>query len=109
MGDAAHAMLQYIAQGGCQAIEDADALERHVGAHDDYREAFLAYQEERIPRTAQVQRTARRFGDACHLSGVGRELRNHVFSQRAPQDYGPFDWLYGAVESRATAGLRGAG
>lgn len=95
VGDAAHAMLQYIAQGGCQAIEDADALARHVAANSDYHEGFMAYQAERIPRTSLVQRTARRFGEACHLGGVGRELRNHVFSNRRPQDYGPFDSLYG--------------
>jgi salicylate hydroxylase len=109
VGDAAHAMLQYIAQGGCQAIEDAEAIGRHVEAHSDYREAFLAYQDERIPRTAQVQRMARRFGETCHLGGVGRELRNHVFSRRTPQDYDPFDWLYGMVETRAGAAVPGAG
>jgi salicylate hydroxylase len=109
VGDAAHAMLQYIAQGGCQALEDAEALGRHVEAHSDYREALLAYQHERIPRTTHVQRMARRFGETCHLSGVGRELRNHVFSRRTPQDYGPFDWLYGTVDTRAAAVVPGAG
>lgn len=108
IGDAAHAMLQYIAQGGCQAIEDAEALARHVAQNDDYHEAFMAYQTERIPRTSLVQRTARRFGEACHLGGVGRELRNHVFADRTPHDYGPFDWIYGRVDVRDAAAVPGA-
>ncbi|KKB42691.1 FAD-dependent monooxygenase [Bacillus thermotolerans] len=60
LGDAAHPMLQYLAQGGCQALEDAsylaDMLKEHNG---NYNKAFLAYQEERIPRTAKVQTNAR--------------------------------------------------
>lgn len=104
VGDAAHAMLQYVAQGGCQAMEDAESIARHVARHPDYGEAFLAYQRERIPRTARVQRLARRFGDVCHLGGVGRELRNYVFSQRTAQDYRPFDWLYQPVDSQSDAG-----
>jgi salicylate hydroxylase len=98
LGDAAHPMLQYIAQGGCQAIEDSASMARSVAAHDGLPGAFLAYQDERVPRTARVQRTARRFGEACHLRGVAAELRNHVFSQRTPQDYDAVDWLYGPAD-----------
>jgi salicylate hydroxylase len=94
LGDAAHPMLQYLAQGGCQAIEDAVCLARKVADHDDYEAAFRAYQAERIPRTARVQDSARRFGDICHIHGVGVDLRNAFFAQKAPQDYEPLDWLY---------------
>jgi 2-polyprenyl-6-methoxyphenol hydroxylase-like FAD-dependent oxidoreductase len=94
LGDAAHPMLQYIAQGGCQAIEDAVCLARNVAEHDDYETAFQSYQAERIPRTARVQFSARRFGDVCHIHGVGIDLRNAFFAQKAPQDYEPLDWLY---------------
>jgi salicylate hydroxylase len=97
LGDAAHPMLQYIAQGGCQALEDAACLRRMVGEHPDIAGAFQGYQTERIPRTAEVQRTARRFGEVCHLSGVAAELRNHVFGQRTPHDHGSIDWLYQPV------------
>jgi 2-polyprenyl-6-methoxyphenol hydroxylase-like FAD-dependent oxidoreductase len=96
LGDAAHPMLQYIAQGACQAIEDAaylaDAFARHRG---DIHQAFIAYQEVRIPRTARVQQTARFFGEICHIDGVGAILRNALLSQRASDDYGYTDWLYG--------------
>ena len=94
LGDAAHPMLQYLAQGGCQAIEDAAYLADCVSEHDDLVDAFVAYQTERIPRTARVQRTARRFGEVSHIGGVGIDLRNALFAQRDPRDYQPFDWLY---------------
>ncbi|MEA2466771.1 MAG: 3-hydroxybenzoate 6-monooxygenase [Thermoleophilaceae bacterium] len=94
LGDAAHPMLQYLAQGGCQAIEDAVCLAKNVDGHDDYETAFQAYQAERIPRTARVQHSARRFGDICHIHGVGIDLRNAFFATKAPQDYEPLDWLY---------------
>lgn len=98
VGDAAHPMLQYVAQGGCQAIEDSVSLARSLSDHDDLHDAFIAYQAERIPRTAEVQRTARLFGEVCHIGGVGIKLRNALFSQKAPQDYEPLDWLYKARE-----------
>lgn len=94
LGDAAHPMLQYLAQGGCQAIEDAVSLARNIAGHGDYETAFQSYQAERIPRTARVQYSARRFGDICHIHGVGIDLRNAFFAQKAPQDYEPLDWLY---------------
>jgi 3-hydroxybenzoate 6-monooxygenase len=94
LGDAGHAMLQYLAQGGCQAIEDAVTLADMVSEHDDVAAAFAAYQEQRIPRSARVQTTARMFGEMIHLVGVGATLRNALFSQHAPDDYEPVDWLY---------------
>jgi salicylate hydroxylase len=96
LGDAAHPMLQYIAQGGCQAIEDALCLADMVVSHDDVAAAFLAYQTERIPRTGRVQLSARAFGELGHLDGIGVALRNQVLSQHSPTDYQPLDWLYNA-------------
>lgn len=102
LGDAAHPMLQYIAQGACQALEDAvclaDALVHHAG---DIGQAFLAYQEERIPRTARVQRTARLFGDIIHGNGARALQRNEVLSQRANNDYTHMDWFYGYQPERS--------
>ncbi len=98
-GDAAHPMLQYIAQGGCQALEDAVALGRHLGPHEGVYEAFLAYERERIPHTTRVQILARRSGEIHHLGGVAAEVRNAQFSKRAIDDYEPFDWLYGAHDA----------
>jgi salicylate hydroxylase len=95
LGDAAHPMLQYLAQGGCQALEDAVCLADHLERHGDAGDAFVAYQQERIPRTARVQATARRWGEICHVGGVGRDLRNALLAERRADDFGAVDWLYG--------------
>ncbi len=57
MGDAAHPMVPFMAQGACMAIEDAVILARALeGVNLDGIEAALAtYEEERRPRTAKVQ------------------------------------------------------
>jgi 3-hydroxybenzoate 6-monooxygenase len=96
LGDAAHPMLQYIAQGACQALEDAvyfgDAMKQCGG---DVPRAFQAYQEPRIQRTARVQNIARFFGDVKHVHGVSITLRNALLAKRTPDDFEYFDWLYG--------------
>jgi salicylate hydroxylase len=97
MGDAAHPMLQYIAQGACQAIEDAGCLAECIASHGtDLPRAFLAYQEARYLRAARVQTTARFFGDyVIHLDGVARSVRNALLADSSPTDYSALDWLYG--------------
>jgi salicylate hydroxylase len=102
LGDAAHPMFQYIAQGACQALEDAvclaDALVRHEG---DIGQAILAYEQERIPRTARVQQTARLFGDIIHGNGLWALRRNEVLSERNDTDYTHMDWVYGYQPERS--------
>ena len=97
LGDAAHPMLQYLAQGACQALEDAVQLARDFPVGRDPHEAFLAYESVRIPRTARVQRTARQWGELWHLGGVGRLVRNRYMRQRAADDYTDTDWLYASA------------
>jgi 2-polyprenyl-6-methoxyphenol hydroxylase-like FAD-dependent oxidoreductase len=96
LGDAAHPMLQYIAQGACQALEDAvclgDNLKKYGG---DAARAFLAYQEPRIERTALVQNIARLFGEIKHVRGVSIQLRNALLAKRTADDFEYFEWLYG--------------
>jgi len=96
LGDAAHPMLQYIAQGACQALEDAvclgDSLKKCGG---DAARTFLAYQAPRIERTARVQGTARLFGEIKHVHGVSIQLRNALLAKRAADDFEYFEWLYG--------------
>jgi 3-hydroxybenzoate 6-monooxygenase len=106
LGDAAHPMLQYIAQGGCQAIEDASVLARHLGPEVDVNEAFLAYQAERIPRTARVQRTARRWGRISHVGRTAGKIRNEFLTPHAADDYQPLDWLYAVPAVEAKGGGR---
>jgi 2-polyprenyl-6-methoxyphenol hydroxylase-like FAD-dependent oxidoreductase len=99
LGDAAHPMLQYIAQGACQAIEDALCLGDNFGKYGgEAARAFLAYQQARIPRTARVQAAARFFGEVKHVHGVGITLRNALLAKRAPDDFEYFDWLYGYAD-----------
>jgi salicylate hydroxylase len=96
LGDAAHPMLQYLAQGGCQALEDAACLTELLHQHgDDFGKAFSAYQQERVPRTASVQRNARTWGEIIHAADpIAVLLRNTIMEQRSPLDTSYVDWLY---------------
>jgi salicylate hydroxylase len=96
LGDAAHPMLQYLAQGACMALEDAVCLaEQAVAYGDDYAAAFKKYQELRYLRTARVQMMARVFGEIYHASGVNRELRNQVLGEWSAEGSFDMSWLYG--------------
>lgn len=97
LGDAAHPMLQYLAQGGCQALEDVACLTDLLHQNgDDYGKVFSAYQEERIPRSASVQTNARIWGEIIHaVDPVAIHLRNFIMQQRGPEDTSNVDWLYG--------------
>lgn len=97
LGDAAHPMLQYFAQGANMALEDAVILADLVEELDrDYSAAFEAYANRRYLRTGRVQLMARFLGDVYHASGVTRELRNLQLGQRTPeQSHNGLAWLYG--------------
>jgi salicylate hydroxylase len=97
LGDAAHPMLQYLAQGACQATEDAVMLAEKAAAQpDDLAAAFEAYQNARYLRTGRVQIMARVYGEFYHARGVTAELRNIMLRGRAPeQAYEGVAWLYG--------------
>jgi salicylate hydroxylase len=100
IGDAAHPMLQYLAQGACQALEDADCLAAQVrkqaGTDDpDWDTVLRDYADVRTRRTARVQRTARDWGDLWHCDGLFRSVRNALLRDRLPTDYRHVDWLYG--------------
>ncbi len=69
LGDAAHPMVPFLAQGAAQAIEDAEALGRACGGGAEPAEAFEAYERARIGRATKVQRASRGQGDYFHASG----------------------------------------
>jgi 2-polyprenyl-6-methoxyphenol hydroxylase-like FAD-dependent oxidoreductase len=95
LGDAAHPMLQYVAQGACQALEDAAALADQIARHgNDIARAFHQYRLARYPRAALVQMTARGFGDVIHAPGAPARIRN-ALAQHANEEFFYFDWLYG--------------
>lgn len=96
LGDAAHAMRQYLAQGAVQALEDAVALGQCVADQaDDPVRALKSYEALRYPRVSAVQRNTRFFGELTHLGGVAATLRNYIFSQLPAGDFRFLDWLYG--------------
>jgi 3-hydroxybenzoate 6-monooxygenase len=97
LGDAAHPMLQYLAQGANMSIEDAVCLADRVDtAQGDYAAAFRAYQQARYLRTGRVQIMARVYGEFFHAAGVAKELRNAMLSSRTPEDAtAGMEWLYG--------------
>lgn len=59
LGDAAHAMTPFLAQGACQALEDAVVLAAEAADADSVPQALDRYDQARRPRSQQVQRMAR--------------------------------------------------
>ncbi len=105
LGDAAHAPLQYLAQGAVMAIEDGWVLAEHVGRHGTVRsatgsgiawdKALAAYNSVRPEHCRRVVLAARAWGELWHLDGAAREQRNDVLRNRETGDYSFTDWLYG--------------
>jgi salicylate hydroxylase len=78
LGDAAHAMPPFLAQGAAMAIEDAAVLANAIAANSDPATAFAAYVAERQPRVAEIAAASQRAGDRFHLSGLMAVGRNAV-------------------------------
>jgi salicylate hydroxylase len=97
LGDAAHPMMQYLAQGACMAMEDAVTLGEALAAEGgDFEKAFRRYEEARITRTARVVLMTREMGRIYHAKGVERLVRNDLFRGRTPERYyDSVEWLYG--------------
>jgi len=97
IGDAVHAMLPFVAQGGAMAIEDArilaDTLAATAGGSVPQR--LAAYAAARAPRTARVVATARRNATVYHLSGLAARMRNSAMRLAGPQRLAAsMDWIY---------------
>src|SRR5205085_5128035 len=96
LGDAAHPMLPFLAQGAAMAIEDAAVLAAALArTPDDPAAAFRRYESARRGRTAKVQQAARRNSAIYHMSGIPALARNLVL--RTSSGSGllrRFDWLY---------------
>ena len=102
LGDAAHFMLQYMAQGAAMAMEDAVAL--GVAAEEaggDFPQAFRAYQDMRIVRASRVQLSANTLvGMIFHVpDGLERLVRNDIYRGRsAERYYDALEWVFSAPE-----------
>lgn len=111
IGDAAHPILPFLAQGGAMAIEDgfelANAIAQRLdsdgvgsahegGTESDVADLLDAVSEMRRQRVQAVQNTSAENGRAYHLSGMAalarnaalRSLPGHLFMRR-------YDWIYG--------------
>jgi salicylate hydroxylase len=100
LGDAAHPMLQYFAQGACQAMEDAVCLSHMLGSYPgDPTAALERYRAQRFPRTARVQLLSRAIGEHIyHPDGEHARLRNAIMSAKTSEDYyRDLAWLYGGT------------
>ena len=96
LGDAAHPMLPYLAQGAGMAIEDAAVLARELARSPDDRAAALRrYESARAPRTARVQRAARRNDVTYHLGEPAAFVRDTAMRVLGGSRLlARFDWIY---------------
>jgi len=97
LGDAAHPMLPFLAQGAAMAIEDAAVLAASLGrTPDDIPGAMRRYERARRRRTRRAQRGARRNSRAYHLRGIEAVLRNlYLQTLGGKLLLRSYDWLYG--------------
>lgn len=95
LGDAAHPMLPFLAQGGAMAIEDAAVLAHCLGREEDAARAFRSYERARRHRVARAQREAKRNSWRYHLSGPLGSARG-MFLQAIGGErlLHRYDWLY---------------
>jgi salicylate hydroxylase len=107
LGDAAHPMLPFLAQGAAMAIEDGFVLAREVAASpDDMPAALQRYEAIRRPRTADVQLAARAQANIFHLTSPAARLKRWLRLDRLTKPDPKLlnrDWLY---EHDATGGER---
>ncbi|MFB9952009.1 FAD-dependent monooxygenase [Rhizobium puerariae] len=96
IGDAAHAMMPFAAQGASMAIEDAFVLANRVAAPLPLAQALSAFEGERAARVAKVRARGLFNRFAYHARGPVRLGRDLVLSLRPPQSLAAdLDWLYG--------------
>ena len=105
LGDAAHPMLPYLAQGAGMAIEDAAVLAMSMGdgrGSDKPVEAVAqlqVYAQSRWQRNARVQARAMRNGQIFHATGwvaVGRDMSMKLMGENLLD----MPWLYGVGNSK---------
>lgn len=96
VGDAAHPVLPFLAQGGALAIEDAETLAQCIAAGPDMTQACRRYAGMRQPRAARVQAASRRNGQiyrATGPAGFARDLALLGLPGRIV--IAAYDWVYG--------------
>ncbi|MDO1585126.1 FAD-dependent monooxygenase [Rhizobium oryzicola] len=96
VGDAAHAMMPFSAQGAAMAIEDAWELAQQVTRFSTLPEALGAYEQQRKARAQKVKARGSFNRFAYHATGPVRVARDIVLKLRSPSSLAAdLDWLYG--------------
>lgn len=94
IGDAAHPMVPFLAQGAAMAIEDAEQLKNSLALHDNELQAALAhFAQMRAARCAKVQRQSLRNGKIFHMTGLPAFVRDRAM-QWFPGAAMDKSWLY---------------
>lgn len=95
LGDAAHPMLPFLAQGAAQAIEDAAMLGAMLRPEKPIEPSLAAYAAARRPRANRVQLSSRRQGRIYHLGGPLAFFRDIALKKENSQRFlARYDWLY---------------
>lgn len=94
LGDAAHPMRPYLAQGAGMAIEDAATLGQVLEHAPDIPAALAHYAQQRWQRNARVQARSLRNGKIFHARGLLRWGRNRAM-QLGGERLMDLPWLYG--------------
>ncbi|MEV4094171.1 FAD-dependent monooxygenase [Streptosporangium saharense] len=95
VGDAAHPMFPFYAQGAAQALEDAVVLAHCLAERpEEPREALERYERLRRTRATQVQRASRDRAETNHLpDGPAQRARDASFANEDPLTHN--GWIYG--------------
>jgi salicylate hydroxylase len=94
LGDAAHPMFPFLAQGAAQALEDAAALARCLAADPaDPAAALARYEALRLPRTTRLQQGSHARARTNHLPD-GQEQRERDASFAGADPLAANDWIY---------------
>ena len=96
VGDAAHPMLPFLAQGAAMAIEDAAVLSRCLGSPGSDPEAGMRrYEAIRRARVRRVQQEARANSRIYHMSGAAALARNIALQMMGGERLrARYDWIY---------------
>ena len=96
IGDAAHAMRPFLAQGAAMAIEDAAVLGHHLTDRSaPVASRLKAYEAERKPRVTRVWRSSERTGEHYHATGFTARMRDSALSLLGPRLLlARNDWIY---------------
>ena len=99
LGDAAHPMMPFLAQGASQAIEDAFVLGevlKSVRGGAMLQSALARYETIRIRRTARIQNAAQRQAKIYHLDGPMARIRDVAMRVTSGDMLlSRYDWIYG--------------